>query len=151
MDARSAIYAILRLYNSYLVLMYAVCYSHFNVYCITDWFFCFCCFILFHFPDISFLSYLLSVPYQRRELPLLDIFRHVDKARFQLPPAPSNCSRISEDVTYSVRLLKPTCGCVKARANSRMWLNSIPLAFSNSSNFWQQKQNRIHHSLQYCS
>ena len=38
--------------------------------------------------------------------------------------------------TYSVRLLKPTCAWVKARANKRMWVNSIPLASSNSCNFW---------------
>ena len=50
------------------------------------------------------------------------------------------CSGISLDATYSVRLLKPTCGWVKARASNRMWLNSIPLAFSNSSSFWQQKE-----------
>ena len=50
------------------------------------------------------------------------------------------CSGISLDATYSVRLLKPTCGWVKARASNRMWLNSIPLAFSNSSSFWKQKE-----------
>ena len=50
------------------------------------------------------------------------------------------CSGISLDATYSVRLLKPTCGWVKARASNRMWLNSIPLAFSKSSSFWKQNE-----------
>lgn len=52
---------------------------------------------------------------------------------------------IAISCTYSVRLLKPTCAWVKARANKRMWVNSIPLASSNSCNFW-----RIESKKSYC-
>ena len=52
---------------------------------------------------------------------------------------------IATSCTYRVRLLKPTCAWVKARANKRMWVNSIPLASSNSCNFW-----RIESKKSYC-